>query len=151
MIGGDGTEGGPEQGVMPGGIDFQTVFTAFQLEAQAGTFGTPDPVMLHQPDPVGPAFQPVEGAQQFFGIVGDLQEPLGQLALFNQSARAPAPTINDLFVGKNRILDRIPVDPAFLAIDQIIGQEIEEHLLFVAIITRFAGRQFTVPVIGQAH
>ena len=45
----------------------------------------------------------------------------------------------------------IPIDPGFLAVGEIRCEEIEKHLLFVAIVVRMAGRDLARPVIGEAH
>ena len=43
-------------------------------------------------------------------IVGDLEEPLRQLALLDHGAGAPAAAVDHLLVGQHRLVDRVPVD-----------------------------------------
>ena len=109
-----------------------------------------DPVLLHQPDLVRPALEPVEAGQQLLGISGDLEEPLGQLAPLHRRAGAPAAAVDHLLVGQHGVLDRVPVDPGFLAIGQPGLEEVEEHLLLVPVIVGIAGRDLARPVVGQS-
>ena len=60
----------------------------------------------------------VEARQQIVGIVGDLEEPLGQLALLDRRARAPAAPVDHLLVGEHGLVDRVPVDLRLLARDE---------------------------------
>ena len=43
---------------------------------------------------------------------GDLEEPLVELALLDQRARAPAAAVDHLLVGEHGLVDRVPVDRA---------------------------------------
>ena len=108
-------ESGAENRIVAGGEDLETVVPVAalvgQIEPHAQTFGAPDPVVLHEPHPVGPALQPREAVEQVVGIGGDAQHPLGQLALLHHRARAPAAPVDDLFIGQNGVVDGIPVDP----------------------------------------
>ena len=74
-----------------------------------------------------------------------------QQPLFDQRAGAPAAPVDDLLVGQHGMIDRVPVDPALAAIGQPRREEIEKHLLFVAVIFRMAGRDLARPVIGEPH
>src|SRR3546814_12857481 len=63
----------------------------------------------------------LEGAQRILQLVGeggDLEEPLRELALLHHGDGAPAAAVDHLLVGQHGVIDRIPVDPAFPAIDQ---------------------------------
>ncbi len=90
-----------------------------------------------------------ESLQQFVREVGDLQEPLAQLALLDQRARSPAATVYDLLVGQHGHIDRIPIDRRFLAIDQPGAEQVEKQCLFVTVIIRLAGGEFAAPVDRQ--
>ena len=74
-----------------------------------------------------------------------------QPAPLDDGPGTPAAAIHHLFIGEHRVLDRIPVDPAFLAVGQPLFEEFEEHPLFMPVIVRRAGGQLAVPVIGKAH
>ena len=89
--------------------------------------------------------------KQVFGIVRDLEEPLRQLALLDDGARAPAAAVDHLLVGEHRVVDRVPVDLRLLARDEAGREEVEEQLLLVAVIARVAGRDLARPVERQAH
>ena len=49
------------------------------------------------------------------------------------------------------MLDRVPVDPGLAPVDEAGLEEIEEHLLFVAVIVGIAGGELPPPVVGEAH
>jgi hypothetical protein len=155
MIGGDGGEAGAEDGVRPGGEHLQPFYIthySIKREAELQADRLADPVLLHQLHLVGPLVERVASPiEQFVGEVGDLEEPLAQLALFDRRARAPALAVDHLLVGQHGHVDRIPVDRAFLAVDQARGVEIEEQRLFLAVIIGLAGRQFAAPVEREAE
>ena len=78
--------------------------------------GTPrfqfaNPVRLHDPYFFGPLIKGFQIFQQFICKGGDAEKPLRQLALFDKRTRAPAPSVNDLFVGQNSLVYGIPVNP----------------------------------------
>ena len=150
MIGRNSDEAGAENRVGPRRIDRQ--FLAIrQVEAELQPLALADPVFLHQPDLVGPVFEAVQPFEQFFGKVGDLEEPLRQLALLDLGAAAPALAVDHLFIGQHGHVDRVPIDLAFLAIDEARFVEIDEQRLLVAVIIRLAGGQFAAPVEREAQ
>ena len=120
-------------------------------EEDARAFRAADPVLLHQPHPLGPAVEAVERVEQLVGKGGDAQEPLRQQALLDERARAPAAPVDHLLVGEHGVLDRVPIDPGFLAIGEPGREEVEEHLLLVAVIVRVAGRDLARPVVAEPH
>ena len=81
----------------------------------------------------------------------DLEEPLGQLALLDQRARAPAAAVDHLLVGEHGLVDRVPVHLRLLALDQAGREEVEEHLLLVLVVVGIAGRDLARPVERQPH
>ena len=151
VIGGDGQEGGAEERVGPGGEDLELLLAADQIEAHPGTDRAADPVALHQPDLLGPALQPVEGGQQLVGIGRGAEEPLRQLAPLDQGPRAPAAAVDHLLVGEHGLVDRVPVDPALLAVDEAALEHVEEHGLLVAVVAGIAGGDLARPVERQPH
>ena len=66
----------------------------------------------------GQRSRPSSASSRSSAIVGDLEEPLGELALLDQRAGAPAAAVDHLLVGEHGLVDRVPVDPALLAVDQ---------------------------------
>ena len=156
MVRGDRHEGGAEQRVGPRRVDDQFAFAVggrrvVEREADLQAFRPADPVLLHQPDLLRPAVERVEGGQEILRIVGDLEEPLRQLADLDHGARAPAAAVDDLLIGEHRLVDGIPVDLRDLALDEAGGQEVEEHRLLVLVVGRVAGRDLAAPVERQAH
>ncbi len=150
MIGRNADEGRAEQGVGPGGehLDRVAAVGALEAEAQAARFA--DPVGLHQPHFLGPVLQRVDGVEQLLGEIGDLEEPLRQLAPLDLGARAPALAVDHLLVGKHGHVDRIPVDHRVLAVDQPLCHEVDKHRLLLAIIFRVAGCEHPAPVQPEA-
>ncbi len=82
--------------------------------------------------------------------MGDLEEPLRQLFLFDQRARPPAAAIDDLLVGEDRVIHRVPVHLAFFAIDKTRFVESLKQPLLLVIVVRIAGREFARPIERQA-
>ena len=122
MLGRDADEAGAEQGVGTGRVDLQAFGHAVRgftvkPELEAQPLGAADPVLLHQANLVGPAVQGLQALDQVVGVVGDAQEPLGQLTLLDRRARAPPLAVDDLLISQDGHIDRVPVDRGFLAID----------------------------------
>ena len=154
VIGGDGSKAGTEECVRPRGEDLQrrdAVHRRFQREAELHALRLADPVLLHQPHLVRPAFQRAEAIEQIVGKIGDLEEPLAELALLHRRARAPALAVDHLLVGEHGHVDRVPVDRAFLAIDETGGIEVQEQRLFLPVIIRLARRDLAAPVEREAE
>lgn len=128
MVGGNGQEGGAEQRVGACGVN-RDVREAFRcrvsnsLPAQRQAFGTADPVLLHQAHFFRPLIQRVQLVQQVLAEIGDAEEPLRQLALFDQRTGAPAAAVDDLLIGQNGMVDRVPVDLRLLAVDQTLSMK----------------------------
>ena len=99
----------------------------------------------------GQRSRPVQGVEQLVGVGGDPEEPLRQLAPLDQRARAPAAAVDHLLVGEHGLVDRVPVDPALLAVDQAALEHVEEHRLLVAVVGGIAGGDLARPVERQAH
>ena len=151
VIGGDGAERGAEDSVGARRVHFQAVAASFQGEEHAQSLRTADPFFLHQPHPFGPPLERLQRLQEIVGECGDAQEPLGQLPLLHGRPGPPSPAVYHLFVGQNRLLHRVPVDPGFLAVGQTAFEEIQEHLLFVTVVFGIARGHLARPVVGQAH
>ena len=151
MIGGERGKAGTEQRIGAGGEHIKVRVGTGNLEGKAQPLRSADPVFLHQPDLFGPILQPVQPGDQIIGEIGDAHEPLAQPPPLDDGAGTPAAAIDDLFIGENGHVDRIPIDRRFLAIDQPGSEHIEEQRLFLAIIIRLAGRQLAAPVKGKAQ
>jgi hypothetical protein len=155
MLGGDGHVGDAEQGVGAGGEHLEDILAVLvalvqgkmDLDAEA----LADPVALHGLHPLGPAGQVVEFVQQLVGVGGDAEEVHGNVALLHQGAGAPAPAVDDLFVGQHGAVHRVPVHRGHLLVDQALLEQAREQPLFPAVVIRLAGGQFPAPVDGQAQ
>ncbi len=155
VFAGDGHEAHAHHRVRAGGEHAQRVQHAavhvahVELDLQA--FGTADPVALHGLDRFRPAVQLVQAVQQLLGVVGDAQEPLRDLALFHQRARAPAAAIDDLLVGQHGLVHRVPVHHRVAAVGQALAHQPGEHALLVHVVVRRAGGELARPVDGVAQ
>ena len=119
MVGRDRHEFRAEQRVRARRVDFEFARGRFagersqrrrvDDETDHQAFRAPDPVALHQAHLFRPAVEAVEAREQIVGIVGDPEEPLGQFALLDHRARAPAAAVDHLLVGEHGVVDRIPV------------------------------------------
>ena len=145
VLGGEHEEGGPEQRVRPGGEDPHRLAGLGHLEVDVGPGRAPDPVALHGQDLVGPV-QVLHVVQQPLGVVGDLEEPLGQLALLDQGVAALAVAVDHLLVGQDRLVVGAPVDRRGLAVGQPPLEEPQEQPLGPAVVVRVAGDQGPRPV-----
>ncbi len=154
MVGRDRRKGRPEHRVGPRREHLEVgkaVGRTSEAEAESQPFGAADPVALHQAHLLGPVVQRVERGQKVGRVVGDLQEPLGQLALFHGGARAPAAPVDHLLVGQHGTVDRVPVDLGLAPVDQPGGQEVQEDALLVLVVGGIAGGDLAPPVERQAH
>ena len=152
MVGGHPHEGGTEEGIGSCRIDLQPVRSRRigEAEGEAGPPGPANPVLLHDPDLLGPALQGLQVVGQGVGVVGDPQEPLAETALLHHRAGSPAPAVDDLLVGQDCLVHRVPVDQALLAIDQALLEQVQEPGLLAPVIAHVAGRELPRPVNGQA-
>ncbi|KAF5028666.1 hypothetical protein DSECCO2_656680 [anaerobic digester metagenome] len=156
MFWGKAHEGGAEHGVLPGGEHGDGTVIGrsvgpFQREHDFRADGLADPVALHAHHALGPArLQLVEVGQQFFRVVGDAQEPLGQVLLLHGGIAAPAQPFDDLLVGEHGVALGAPVLRGLLAVHQALFEEPQEELLLPAVVFGRAGGQLAPPVIRVA-
>jgi hypothetical protein len=117
-----------------------------------GAFGAADPVALHGANFFGPAFERVEAGEEFVGVSGDAEEPLGEVALLDEGVFVtPAAAADDLLVGEDGGAERAPVDLAFLAVSEAGLEHFEEEPLVPAVIVGQAGGDFGRPVEAHAE
>ena len=152
MLGGQHHIGGPKNGVWPGGEHRDPLAGGLSLgrdhlKLQFGPGAAPDPVGLHGAHALGPTIELVEIVQQLLGVVGDLQKPLAQFALFHQGAGAPGATFAvHLLIGQHRLVDRVPIDRGVFLIGEAGLQELQEQPLGPAVVIGVAGGHFPLPV-----
>ena len=151
VTGGNAHIGHAHEGIRTGGVDLQLLILTVDIEADVDPFGATNPVALHGLDHLRPAFQIVDVVEQLFGIVGDLDEPLGDLFLLHRGVTAPAAVVDHLLVGQHCHVVRAPVDGGGLLVDQTLLVELGEEPLLPAVVVRLAGGQLSVPVITQTQ
>ena len=156
MIGGKRAETRAEDRVMTRRVYGELLAEHFALlilehEGKAHALRTADPVRLHQSDFLRPGFKSVERLEEFLGIIRNLEEPLGKLTLLDEGAGTPTAAVDHLLIGEHRLVDGIPVDHGDLALNEAGLHEIDEHLLFVAIVGRIASGELAAPVDGEAE
>jgi hypothetical protein len=146
--------GDTEQRVRPRGVNLDRRLSGDRLIQGKGQFHTAalaDPVALHGAHLLRPAIQLFQILQQFVGIGGDLQEPLGNLPPLHRSAGAPPPPIDDLLVGQHGLVHRIPVHRRHFPVHQPLFMQAGEEPLLPAVIVGIAGGKFPPPVEAEAQ
>ncbi len=123
------------------------VVSAHDGEVHLGALGAADPVPLHGLDPLGPV-QVVEVGQQLVGVVGDAEEPLHQVPLDDQVARALAGAVGqDLLVGQDRLASRAPVDRCAGPVGQAGLEQLGEDDLVPLDVGRVVAPDLAAPVV----
>ena len=154
VIRADGGERRPQQRIRPRRIHLQRVKPRRGAPRGKGKLQPArlaNPVGLHHPHLFGPILQPVQGRQQFARIVGNLEEPLRQLAPFHRRIRPPPLAVDHLFIRQNRHVHRVPVHHRRLAVNQPLVHHVDEHRLLLAVIFRVTSRKLAAPVNRQAQ
>ena len=154
VVGRDADETCAHQRVGAGGIDLHlgmAMRRGHHVEGELQPARTADPIGLHRLDLGGPVIKPIQRIKQFAREIGDLEEPLRQLAPLHICARAPALAVDHLFIGKHRHIDRVPVHHRVLAIDEALLQEIEKQRLLLAVVFGVAGGEHARPVKAKAQ
>ena len=138
-------EGGAVEGVRPRGEDGHRATGDGEVDVRAPR--PADPVLLHEQDALGPlALERAHVLEQPVGVVGDLEVPLGQLALGDLGAAALAPATDDLLVGEHGLVLRAPVDRAVAPVGQAPLAQPQEQPLRPPVVLRVAGVQPLRPV-----
>ena len=143
-------EGRAEDGIGPGGEDAQLP-VPLNEEVQIGALAAPNPVGLHQLDPLRPAVELAEIVEEALGIGGDLEEPLLQLLLCRLGAAAPAHAVDDLLVGEHGVVFGTPIDRGLLFVGEPTFEELQEQPLGPAVVIVIAGRHLAVPGVEHPH
>ena len=154
MIRGQPEEGRAQKRVGAGGVDVDGLEAVRRLRQRPGELQPArpaDPVGLHQLHLRGPVVQPVDGIQKLARHVGDLEEPLRQFAALDLGAGAPALAVDHLLVRQNGHVDRVPVHHGILAVDQPLGQHVDEQRLLLAVVFGIAGGEHPRPVEAEAQ
>ena len=129
VLGGQHGVGHAEARVGSRGEDLELVVGALHLHPELGALTAADPVALHRLEPLGP-IQPVEVVEQLLGVVGDLEEPLLEVALLDDVAAALARAVGQhLLVGQHRVAARAPVDRGVGPVGQALFEKAQEDRL----------------------
>ena len=76
---------------------------------------------------------------------------MGQLALLDGRPRAPAEPVDDLLIGEDGLVDRVPIDLGVLAVDEAGREKIDEQALLLLVIIGIAGGELALPIERQTH
>ncbi len=107
-----------------------------------------DPVSLHFLCRLRPVHE-LKIIQKLFGIIRDLQDPLTHRLANDRIAAALALSINDLFVGEDRLQFRTPIDRDLIHIGKPRIVQLNEDPLRPFIIARIACRDFPIPIVAE--
>ncbi len=115
----------------------------------SSAFAPADPVALHDLDPVGPV-ELVEVVEQFLGVVGDAEEPLLEVALFDHIPASLARAVGQhLLIGQHRVAAGAPVDRGVGAIHQAGFEEPQEDGLRESHVFGIVAADLTTPVVDR--
>ena len=152
VLGRDHRVGDAESRVGAGGEDPEgAARVARQGQVKLDALAAADPVALHRLDPLGP-LEGVDVVEELLGVVGDLEEPLLQVAPLHQVARPVAGAVRvDLLVGQDRRAPGAPVDRRLGAVGQTGLEELEEDGLGPLHVARVVAEDLTAPVVDGAE
>ena len=121
-----------------------------ELELCFGTNRLSNPVALHLLGGLGPV-EIVQSIEQAFGVLGDLENPLTQVALDDRAPAALAAAINDFLVGESRLAGVTPVDGHLGLVGQPLIEELQEDPLRPLVVLGICCVDLTIPVVGEAE
>ena len=137
VLGGHHEEGRAEERVRAGREDGIVDAELLAAEGHLSALAASDPVALHGLDVLGPGNR-LEVSQQTLGVVGDAQEPLLELADFNERSTTLAVSLGvDLLVGEHRLVFGAPLDGRLLAVGETCAEQLEEDPLRPAVVAGF--------------
>ena len=115
------------------------------------SFRTTDPVALHSAHFFRPAIEPVQGIEKILRKICDLEKPLSQLTLLNQSPGPPSATLYYLLICKYCLVDGVPVDFRFAPLNKPAFEKVDKQFLLMTVISCIAGRKFAAPIERKPH
>ncbi len=146
-----GQKGYSENRIETGGKGFYGS-AVLQGEGETHAFGAAYPVLLHNPNPLGPSRKVFQIIQQLLGIIGGFEEPLFQGFFLHRRTAAPAvASVDNLLVGEHRGAVGAPVYRRMFSISQPLFEELQEDPLGPAIIVGIAGLHPATPIITASH
>ena len=149
--------GGSEDRVRPGGEHGDALVRVVAVgihhgELELGAGAAADPIGLHRAHALRPALELAQVVEQLLGVIGDLEEPLAQLALLHQGTGAPGAALAvHLLIGKHGLINGVPVDRRVFLVRQPGLEELEEQPLGPAVVIGMAGGHLTLPIDREAQ
>ena len=104
-------------------------------ECEAHALGTSDPVVLHGLDALGPT-ESVEPIDQLVCILRDPEVVHWDFALFDDGTAAPTAAVDDLLIGQDGLVNRIPVHAARAQVSNTAFQHAQKQPLVPTVIVR---------------
>ena len=151
MLGGDDHVGDAENRVGPSGENLQVAEgVVLQFEEQCCSFATADPGFLHALGGVGPV-DVLQVGEQTFGVGGDAQNPLAQVAPLDREAADFGFAVNNFLIGEDGAQFGAPPHGTFVNISEAAFEKLEEYPLRPPEILRIGRVHFAVPVVGKAE
>jgi hypothetical protein len=108
-------------------------------------------VPLHRQHLLWPVAKRVDRCKQLFGIVGDLEKPLFEIAELHLRATTPAGAVNHLLVGQDGLATRAPVHGRAPPVSQPALEHPDEQPLVPAVVLGIAGRDLSSPGVADAE
>ena len=143
-------ESGAEERVGAGGEHLQLLRVTDDRELDVGALGTADPVPLQSLRRIGPV-DPLQVVEQPLDVVGDLEEPLLEVALGDLGPAALATPVNDLLVGQHCLAGGAPVDGRLAPLPQLCLVELEEDPLGPLVVLGLGDVDDAIPVVHEPH
>ena len=110
-----------------------------------------DPVGLHRAHAIRPSRHARERIEQILGVIRDLEVVHRNFAPLDRRAGTPAAAIDDLLIGKHRLVHGIPVHDARLQVRDASFQHAQEQPLIPAVVIRKARRDFAAPIERESQ
>ncbi len=152
MLRGEAHERGPEERVLPGGIDLDHLLRSGHGKPNDGAVAFSDPVPLHGEDPLGPSRKPVTMLQDLLGIGRDLEVPGIHLLQDHLLVRmTPATAVFHLLLGQDGLTLPAPVDMGLLLVGQALVVHFQKNELLPSIVLGITGGQLAVPIVAEPH
>ncbi len=120
-----------------------------RLETHMRANGLANPIALHRYDAFGPV-ERVKVVQQAFGVFGDLEEPLLDIALRGRCAASFAVATDDFLVRESDVAAWAPVHRRRLPIRKTAFVQLQEDPLGPPVVVRIARVDFARPVVHRA-
>ena len=104
--------------------------TRFVLDLMAkrktNTLALTNPIALHGAHLIRPAVELIDARQQFFRILRDTKVVTWNLTLFNDGARTPTATVDNLLVRQYSLINRVPVHHLRFFVSDALFQHLQK-------------------------